>query len=40
MVNKEDLMLVVSFIQANRDEMGDKQSLDKLLKALDNLIKK
>ncbi|MEM5028976.1 hypothetical protein WKH33_08150 [Priestia sp. WB3] len=36
---KDSLIAAVSFIQANRKEMGDKTSLNMLLKALDKLIK-
>ncbi|MFP3417979.1 MULTISPECIES: hypothetical protein [Bacillus] len=36
---KEKLITAVGFIEANRKEMGDKKSLNMLLKALDRLIK-
>ncbi|MGD6829358.1 hypothetical protein [Bacillus pumilus] len=36
---KEKLITAVGFIEANRNEMGDKESLNMLLKALDRLNK-
>ncbi|MED1228358.1 hypothetical protein P4T89_12610 [Bacillus nakamurai] len=35
---KEKLSLAVNFIENNRDEMGNKKSLDMLLKALKKII--
>lgn len=35
---KDKLTSVVHFIEVNRDEMGDKKSLNMLLKALKKII--